>query len=158
MSVRVSHNLLAGHEEMVTQMITDLKAYKREWMRKDRTANPEKHRERSRRWRVEHGSVYKGVEFNKKYYPRIYARQAARTALLQTLKDKPCMDCGNKFPTCCMQFDHRDPAQKTHNVSRLRSAAMATLMTEVAKCDVVCANCHFIRTDRQKATRYRRTR
>lgn len=61
-------------------------------------------------------------------------------------KRKPCMDCGNRYPTCAMQFDHVHG--KTANVSRLVAlpASVARLEAEIARCEIVCANCHFIRT------------
>lgn len=63
---------------------------------------------------------------------------------INNLKNVPCADCGNRFPPCAMDFDHRDPSQKRFNVSERMRAAAA--LQEAAKCDVVCANCHRIRT------------
>jgi hypothetical protein len=67
--------------------------------------------------------------------------------MLDTLKRQPCADCHGIFPPCCMDFDHRDPATKTANVANLLNQKSKTrLLIEVAKCDVVCSNCHRIRT------------
>jgi hypothetical protein len=42
-----------------------------------------------------------------------------------------------------MQFDHRDPKTKTYLVSQMIGhASTARILAEVAKCDIVCANCH----------------
>lgn len=61
-------------------------------------------------------------------------------------KDKPCADCGGRFPLCVMQFDHVR-GEKFANLSVLRSRGNVQLiLAEIAKCDVVCANCHAIRT------------
>jgi hypothetical protein len=70
-----------------------------------------------------------------------------QSALLARLRDVPCADCGNRFPTCAMDFDHRDPAQKEYTVSRmlLRTSTEA-ILAEATKCDIVCANCHRLRT------------
>jgi len=50
-----------------------------------------------------------------------------------------------------MDFDHRDPSQKRHSVMAMVSrTGTAAILTEVAKCDVVCANCHRMRTYRRR--------
>jgi hypothetical protein len=45
-----------------------------------------------------------------------------------------------------MDVDHRDPSAKVEGVTRLVNRRYSTLMAEVAKCDIVCANCHRLRT------------
>jgi predicted transcriptional regulator len=67
-------------------------------------------------------------------------------SLLNTIKEAPCMDCGGKYPPYVMDFDHRDPSQKMGEVTRLVSSGEKRVLEEVAKCDVVCANCHRERT------------
>lgn len=67
--------------------------------------------------------------------------------VLDEIKDVPCMDCGIKYPPFVMDFDHRDPTQKVDGLARLvRSGSMRKMLAEVEKCDVVCSNCHRIRT------------
>lgn len=63
-------------------------------------------------------------------------------------KDKPCADCGKKYPFYVMDFDHRDYHIKTREVSYMftRNWSLDKIMVEVDKCDIVCANCHRIRT------------
>lgn len=75
------------------------------------------------------------------------ARHTKRKALLAQIKDVPCMDCGQRFPPYVMDFDHRNPELKVDAVAKMACYASATaLLEEIAKCDVVCANCHRIRT------------
>ncbi len=69
-----------------------------------------------------------------------------RKKWLKEKKDVPCFDCGNKFPSYVMDFDHRDPKSKMGLVSRLVRWSWKKLEEEALKCDVVCANCHRIRT------------
>jgi hypothetical protein len=50
-----------------------------------------------------------------------------------------------------MEFDHRDASAKTQGVTRMVGrASLQRIMDEVAKCDVVCANCHRMRTFRRR--------
>jgi len=92
---------------------------------------------------------------NKEYGKKVRAsvnearriRYAERLALTDELKDVPCADCGVRFPSVCMDFDHRDPNTKEFNISRsLAHRSWESILAEIAKCDVVCANCHRIRT------------
>ena len=57
------------------------------------------------------------------------------------------MDCGQFYPGYVLDMDHvRGP--KEGNVATLANAAISLdrLQAEIEKCDVVCANCHRIRT------------
>ena len=74
------------------------------------------------------------------------ARWRANAAMLNDIRDVPCADCGRRFPPCIMQFDHRDPTTKAHGVTRMLMRARSVILAEVAKCDIVCTNCHRIRT------------
>ena len=63
--------------------------------------------------------------------------------LIQEAKDVPCMDCGVCYPFWIMQFDHRDPSKKDFTIgSEGRQFSEQKVKDEMAKCDVVCANCH----------------
>lgn len=74
--------------------------------------------------------------------------------VVDAAKAQPCADCGGRFPLECMDFDHRDPEQKLLNVSYLINLRdMDLLQAEIAKCDVVCANCHRVRTRAQRERR-----
>lgn len=68
------------------------------------------------------------------------------------MKDKPCSDCGNKYPPEVMDFDHRPGEEKLGNISSLQHFKMKKeiLEKEIAKCDLVCANCHRMRTSSRK--------
>ncbi|HJW49925.1 MAG TPA: hypothetical protein VJ726_10950 [Candidatus Limnocylindria bacterium] len=84
------------------------------------------------------------------YIARKRAHWRASAKMLDALRDVPCLDCGRRFPPCVMQFDHREPATKKFVISRSRTLAHATLLAEVAKCDIVCANCHRDRTYKRR--------
>jgi hypothetical protein len=76
-------------------------------------------------------------------------------AIISAAKAHPCADCGVQYPPYVMQLDHR--GDKLFTVSSLlssgqmkgaqrRDITMEMLLAEIAKCDVVCANCHAART------------
>ena len=71
---------------------------------------------------------------------------AKKRQQLVELKNVPCFDCGLKFHPAAMDFDHREGEIKSFNLGRLSNWNKKTLMIEVEKCDIVCANCHRIRT------------
>lgn len=62
----------------------------------------------------------------------------------------PCMDCKNIYNPVVMDFDHLHA--KTANVSRLvhSSLSLESIREEITKCELVCANCHRIRTYERK--------
>lgn len=60
-----------------------------------------------------------------------------------------CMDCGQSYPYYVLQFDHR--GDKKFTISKyMTSISIKSLWDEIAKCDVVCANCHAERTHGNK--------
>lgn len=83
-------------------------------------------------------------------YNQAERRQRNRD-LINQLKDFPCTDCGVKYLPCVMDFDHIND-DKEFNVSHLVSECAKTekILTEVAKCELVCANCHRMRTYNRK--------
>lgn len=106
-------------------------------------------------------------EYWSKYYAenkeRYVARDAARPPeywankrkqyrdrvrpVLNEIKDQPCADCGFRYPYPVMEFDHVR-GEKVDNVSAMvsRGVGLKKILAEVEKCDIVCANCHRIRT------------
>jgi hypothetical protein len=74
-------------------------------------------------------------------------RRTAGQQFLERLRELPCADCGRRYPPCVMEFDHRDPSEKSYLVSQMPGrVAFRRILEEIAKCDIVCANCHRKRT------------
>lgn len=67
---------------------------------------------------------------------------------INALKSNPCTDCGGIFHPICMDFDHLPQFHKEYPIAEMvrRRMAWATIMSEIAKCELVCANCHRFRT------------
>lgn len=61
-----------------------------------------------------------------------------------------CKDCGEMNPIV-LDFDHIED-NKLANVAELRGNSIEKLIAEIEKCDVVCANCHRVRTYNRRAT------
>ena len=70
----------------------------------------------------------------------------------RSLKDAPCSDCGGRFHHAAMTWDHREPRSKAFDVSTMigRTHSTRQILGEIAKCDLVCANCHAVRTFRRR--------
>jgi hypothetical protein len=73
--------------------------------------------------------------------------------LLDQLRSVPCADCGGRYAQCSRDFDHREPSTKIRAVTRLIAGSTERLLAEAAKCDIVCANCHRIRTFERRRRR-----
>jgi len=71
-----------------------------------------------------------------------------KRAFVQNRKKQPCQDCGLQFHPTAMEFDHRDSLTKSFNISNVacRRYTIGELTAEIIKCDLVCANCHRVRT------------
>lgn len=77
-------------------------------------------------------------------------RRRRNVELIRSLKSAPCADCGNTFDPVCMDFDHRPGETKIAALSKIASLSREAILAEIAKCDVVCSNCHRLRTFRQR--------
>jgi hypothetical protein len=62
-----------------------------------------------------------------------------------------CADCGyNHFPEA-LQFDHiPERGPKLFNVANRTNRRWSLVLAEIEKCEVVCANCHAVRTWRTR--------
>lgn len=93
---------------------------------------------------------YKKTYPSKKQHIRelVDARRRDLAEKVNNLKQKPCMDCGFPFPPYVMDFDHRGGEEKEAGIARMvwSTVSWARIEAEIAKCDLVCANCHRIRT------------
>ena len=86
---------------------------------------------------------------NKPY--KIYADFIESEAIDQFVSamSQPCTDCGVPYPYYVMDWDHIK--DKKFNVSRMGSLGSEKLiLEEIAKCELVCSNCHRERTHKRK--------
>ena|SRR4030042_15749 len=71
-------------------------------------------------------------------------------------KDKPCADCKIKYPPYVMQFDHVRGRKGFTIGSHYMKKTMEQIKNEIAKCEVVCANCHAKRTHTRRVARFKK--
>lgn len=64
--------------------------------------------------------------------------------IIRESKKEPCIDCGGRFPSWCMDFHHARGVKK-FQIGRGWAKSKGVLEEELAKCDLLCANCHRIR-------------
>ena len=81
-------------------------------------------------------------------------RRRQQRDFINAVKSVPCKDCGVAYPPWVMEFDHVR-GQKLCNLSVLarKTVSWETIKTEIAKCEVVCANCHRQRTHDRESLR-----
>ena len=104
--------------------------------RKSYQKNRDKKLAGHKRWRAQ--NKIRAYEISRKSLARLEAIKVAN----------PCPDCRRRYPPECMDFDHRPGVTKVEGVGHMVACrwSWAAIEAEVAKCDIVCANCHRIRT------------
>lgn len=65
-------------------------------------------------------------------------------------KIKQCTDCGQQYPSECMELDHIF-GNKFDNVSAMKFRSLDKIIQEINKCEIVCAVCHRIRTEKRRS-------
>lgn len=91
---------------------------------------PEYHRQKSK----DHYQKYKA-----KYNERNQGQKMRTKALLLEAKKGGCIQCSEMEPAC-LDFHHLGDKDKT--VSQMRGMSDERVLDEIAKCVIVCANCH----------------
>lgn len=102
----------------------------------------------------------KQLAAQRKYYlenkEKVLARNSNKLSKwrkhIQEVKDTtPCTDCGIQYPSYVMDFDHVRGTKIGNISSGLATfSSFENLLEEIAKCEIVCANCHRHRTFMRK--------
>lgn len=108
------------------------KAYHAEYSRRHYLANRESYRDRTR-------------TNNPKYV-------AAIRDYIRAAKDAPCTDCGVQYPWYVMDFDHLSDKEFNIGHAVKRKLSLTRVAAEIAKCELVCSNCHRIRTHQRSCS------
>jgi hypothetical protein len=89
-------------------------------------------------------------EMKKKYYDnnkeKLITYQVNRYRELSGIfnewrKSLVCSKCGEN-DKACLEFHHCEPAEKEQNVIKMVARGLKSVLRELNKCVVVCANCH----------------
>ena len=74
-----------------------------------------------------------------------------RLKLFKYLNGNPCIDCGIADPIV-LQFDHINPENKLNEISQMITSGYLweSILEEIKKCEVRCANCHSRKTSKQQ--------
>ena len=106
------------------------------------------------------------MEYQKQYYVdnrttalkkagdrKIRQRKILTNFLTTYLKDNHCVNCGNDN-IVVLEFDHLDPSLKSFSISDAISngTSLTRLMKELRKCQVLCRNCHGIKTQQDQGS------
>ena len=73
------------------------------------------------------------------------SRRKSRGDLVDNYKiTHGCQECGYRKCAPALEFHHRDSDDKLSGVGQLVSECrpVETILAEMEKCDVLCANCH----------------
>lgn len=132
----------------------------REWYaaNKHRPEVQETRRKATKRWQEEHREQFLASKraASKRYYERHKEKERARSleklnrklaplqGLINAAKANGCVACG-ELDIDCLDLHHRDAALKVSSLPRMIRMGKPTeaeVRDEIAKCVVLCANCH----------------
>ena len=68
--------------------------------------------------------------------------------IVEYLREHPCVDCG-EGDIVVLEFDHQRDKVLDISVLSREGYSLDRIRQEIAKCEVVCANCHRRRTAKQ---------
>jgi hypothetical protein len=99
------------------------------------------------RWTEAHEEKYRKHVNNS-----LRKRQQARRKYIDALKlSRGCADCGYNAHAAALDFDHLPGTEKKFNIANYvwLMGKGSDLEAEIAKCEVVCSNCHRVRTSKR---------
>jgi len=102
-------------------------------------AHRETRREQLRQWQE------KNRERTREHQRARYRREAEWLRERKKAAGSTCLNCGGTFDWDVprqLHFHHRDPAQKSFTIGQSPSRSRAAIEAEIAKCDILCGDCH----------------
>jgi hypothetical protein len=73
-------------------------------------------------------------------------RQINRDYVRELKESTPCCDCGRSYVYLAMDFDHVTGDKEGDVCRMVQNVTLTRLKSEIAKCEIVCATCHRLRT------------
>ena len=75
-----------------------------------------------------------------------------KTKAAAILVKSGCVLCG-ELDLAVLDFDHLDPSTKINSICKMYSSSWKRIEAEIAKCQVLCANCHRRKTAKDQGWR-----
>ena len=120
-------------------------------VRKLRSAATKRWAKRNKEHLLEYAATYRRQ--HRQLYREVHKRhRESGRKFIDSFKRSPCLDCGLVFPPYVMDFDHVR-GRKLRNVSLCVAYPKAKILAEIKKCELVCSNCHRIRTHERSKVR-----
>ena len=92
--------------------------------------------------------IEKRRETNRKFGAKRYAKR--RVWVDEIKLRQGCIDCGYRKHPAALQFDHIDPTTKGFVICSSLSRCWKSILGEIEKCVIRCANCHAEKTANNK--------
>lgn len=151
MNTKCSEKQLAYFKKYREEHREEAKIYAKQW--RNNPAN----KETIERYRATHSAKRRANPEKRNEYERLYRKKAIEQGrsiqgwLINKYDGVPCMDCDGVFDFIAMDFDHRPEETKEFGIGELGQYTatpdrLAKVEKEIAKCDLVCSNCHRVRT------------
>lgn len=84
--------------------------------------------------------AFENAEVRKEYFRNYYAKKRAK--YIDLLGGK-CVECGSMEK---LDFDHKDPSTKTFPIGKLMNFSEDIVLEELKKCQLLCEDCHDVKT------------
>jgi len=111
--------------------------------------NAEKIRKRANDWyyankeRADSSNAANYLKNRKREISRQQARRELHIGFINEWKESfGCQECNKERHPGCLDLHHIDPSQKDRKISQIASRSLENIKKELAKCVVLCANCH----------------
>ena len=97
---------------------------------------------------AQHNWYMKNKKLTQKRTRISYKRYLKRNReFIRKLKEaSPCIDCKLYYPWYVMDYDHRDTKKIAISQMIIHAYSLESIKREIEKSDLVCSNCHRIRT------------
>lgn len=92
---------------------------------------------------------YREENWSRVYEQNINWRKDQLLKILEIFKKNPCIDCGESDPVV-LDFDHVKGKKKKGISVLYHSSKWETVLKEIKKCVVRCANCHRRKTAKER--------
>lgn len=108
-------------------------------------------KQKARLTRLRHYYTHKA-----QYYENNKRTRKRCKEVIQSLKNVPCADCKIAYPPYVMDFDHLQDKEFVISTA-VNNGSTRKILEEAQKCEVVCSNCHRIRTYNRRVNSLNKT-